>query len=108
MRPLIREGFGDTVLAYVDAVTDNKTLPKGKRKRLQIEHAAPLPHGAELVKLADKIANLRGMADCPPTDWSHERIADYFKWATAVVASIRGTHSGLEALFDAVHTRLPK
>ena len=41
----------------MDAVTDDKSLPKAERKRQQVEHAAHVPHGAKLIKLADKTAN---------------------------------------------------
>ena len=51
-------------------VTDDKSLPKAERKRLQVEHAAGISAPAKLVKLADKISNLRDVADCPPPDWS--------------------------------------
>jgi len=102
-RAIVLERFGDTVLAYVDAVTDDNELEKTERKRRQIEHAASLAHGARLVKLADKTANLRDIARCPPTDWSEDRIREYFAWAAAVVDQIRGTNARLEALFDAAH-----
>jgi guanosine-3',5'-bis(diphosphate) 3'-pyrophosphohydrolase len=99
-RALLRERFGPQVLAYVEAVTDDKSLPKDERKRLQVEHAAHAPHGAKLVKLADKIANLRDIAATPPADWSVERRHEYFAWASSVVDRLRGTHPVLEALFD--------
>jgi guanosine-3',5'-bis(diphosphate) 3'-pyrophosphohydrolase len=102
-RRILRERFGDTVLAYVDAVSDDKSLPKAERKRQQIEHAARIPHGARLVKLADKTANLRDIARCPPIDWEPARIREYFAWAAAVVGQMRGTNAKLEALFDAAH-----
>jgi guanosine-3',5'-bis(diphosphate) 3'-pyrophosphohydrolase len=107
-QPTVEEGrrnlldrFGANVLGHVDAVTDDKSLAKDERKRLQVEHAARLSLGARLVKLADKTANLRDVSRDPPTGWSRERIDAYFAWATAVVGRMRGTHAGLEALFDA-------
>ena len=106
-RQIVRERFGETVLAYVNAVTDDKSLHEAERKLLQIEHAAHLAHGARLVKLADKTANLRDIVLSPPTDWTHQRIARYFAWAADVVAPMRGTHAGLEALFDAAHENAP-
>ena len=99
-RALLRERFGPQVLAFVEAVTDDKSLPKDQRKRLQVEHAAHAPHGAKLVKLADKIANLRDIAATPPADWSVERRREYLAWASSVVDRLRGTHAVLEALFD--------
>jgi len=106
-RDALRRRFGDAVLRLVDSVTDDKTLPKAERKRLQVEHAARVPHGARLIKLADKIANLRDLAECPPADWPAYRRREYFDWAATVVDRLRGTHAGLEALFDAAHALGP-
>lgn len=104
-RAILLQRFGPQVLALVEAVTDDKALPKDERKRLQLEHAAHAPHGAKLVKLADKIANLRDIAATPPADWSLERRREYLAWASSVVDRLRGTHPGLEMLFDEVHAR---
>jgi len=95
--------FSKDVADIVMEVTDDKTLPKAERKRLQVEHAAHISHRAKLVKLADKICNLRDIATSPPADWSLERKQEYFDWAKAVVDGLRGVHPGLEALFDEVH-----
>lgn len=100
-RSEIRERFGAEVLALVDALTDDKALPKPERKRQQVAHAAHLPHRAKLVKLADKTANLRDIARCPPQHWEPARVDAYFDWATQVVGQLRGTHAGLEAGFAA-------
>jgi GTP diphosphokinase / guanosine-3',5'-bis(diphosphate) 3'-diphosphatase len=106
-RRILEARFGPAVQAYVDAVTDDKALPKAERKRRQVEHAAHIPHGARLVKLADKTCNLRDIAASPPADWSQQRRREYFDWARTVVDRIRGTHPGLEALFDAAWQRRP-
>jgi guanosine-3',5'-bis(diphosphate) 3'-pyrophosphohydrolase len=81
--------------------------PKAERKRLQIEHAAGISQAARLVKLADKICNLRDVAASPPRGWPLERRQEYFDWAKQVVDRMRGTHAGLEALFDRVHAARP-
>jgi GTP diphosphokinase / guanosine-3',5'-bis(diphosphate) 3'-diphosphatase len=95
--------FGKDVADLVMEVTDDKTLPKAERKRLQVEHAVHISRRAKLVKLADKICNLRDIAASPPADWSLERKQEYFDWAKAVVDGLRGVHPALEALFDVVY-----
>jgi len=55
----IEEYFGPVVRSLVQEVTDDKTLPKPERKRLQIEHAPHLSTGAKRIKLADKISNIK-------------------------------------------------
>ena len=107
-RQLLGERFGAQVLALVDAVTDDKSLPKAERKRQQVEHAAHIPHGAKLIKLADKTANLRDLAQFPPADWPAFRRRDYFDWAAQVIAQVRGAHPQLEALFDQAYAQRPE
>jgi guanosine-3',5'-bis(diphosphate) 3'-pyrophosphohydrolase len=96
----LRQQFGDEITGIVLEVTDDKLLPKAERKRLQIEHAAHASPKAKLVKLADKICNLRDIATSPPSDWSMERKREYFDWAAKVVAGCRGENAGLEIAFD--------
>ncbi len=107
-RDLLHERFGLQVLAYVEAVSDDKSLPKAERKRLQLEHAAHAPRGARLIKLADKSANLRDIIEFPPADWPTFRRREYFDWAARVIAQLRGTHPRLEAIFDAAHACRPE
>ena len=99
--------FGDDVTAIVLEVSDDKSLPKAERKRLQVEHAPTISRRAKLVKLADKIANLRDIAASPPADWSLKRQQEYFDWAKAVVDGLRGIHPTLERIFDEAYKRRP-
>ena len=92
--------FGKVVAGIVAEVTDDKRLPKPERKRLQVEHAPHISSQAKLVKLADKICNLRDVVDAPPAHWPLERRRAYFEWAKAVIDGLRGAHPGLERLFD--------
>lgn len=103
----IESRFGLAVRDVVLEVTDDKRLPKSERKRLQVVHAAGTSESARLVKLADKICNLRDVAASPPVGWDLERQQAYFDWAREVVDQIRGTHAGLEALFDAAYAQRP-
>lgn len=65
----IEEHFGKTIRDIVAEVSDDKSLPKQERKRLQIEHAKRTSHKAKLVKLADKLYNLRDLERSLPTGW---------------------------------------
>ena len=99
--------FGKDVADIVLEVTDDKALPKAERKRLQIEHAAHISRRAKLVKLADKICNLRDISASPPAGWSVDRKREYFDWAKSVVDELRGVHPGLEHLFDKAYDGRP-
>ncbi|NXL27854.1 MESH1 pyrophosphohydrolase, partial [Glaucidium brasilianum] len=93
----IEERFGVEVRRVVEEVTDDKALPKMERKRLQIERAPSSSPRAKLVKLADKLYNLRDLNRCTPQGWSAQRVQEYFQWAARVVAGLRGTSPALEA-----------
>lgn len=103
---LARE-FGPEIAAIVAEVTDDKRLPKPERKRLQVERAPGSTPRAKLVKLADKICNLRDVRDSPPAHWPLERRQAYFEWARTVIDGIRGAHPALEKLFDEAYRAKP-
>jgi guanosine-3',5'-bis(diphosphate) 3'-pyrophosphohydrolase len=94
--------FGPEVREVVAEITDDKQLPKAERKRLQIVHAPQLSTRAKLVKLADKIANVRSIIDTPPAEWSLERKREYLDWSERVVAGCRGSNAALERAFDEI------
>ncbi len=103
----LRRHFGEAITAVVLEVSDDKSLPKAERKRLQVEHAAHISREAQLVKLADKICNLRDIVTSPPANWTLERKQAYFDWAKAVVDGLRDVHPKLEQLFDAAAEKRP-
>ena len=98
--------FGKRIASVVLEVTDDKRLPKHERKQRQVDHAPHLSRKAKLVKLADKIANLRDMFEAPPARWSHRRKHQYFQWASRVIEGLRGTHPELERIFDGLVARV--
>ena len=104
----LRKAFGTRVAKIVLEVTDNKRLRKHTRKRMQVEHAPALSRGAKLVKLADKICNLRDLGDRPPVGWDKKRRREYFDWARRVTDGVRGTNRRLEAAFDQAYARRPR
>jgi GTP diphosphokinase / guanosine-3',5'-bis(diphosphate) 3'-diphosphatase len=103
----IEAAFGSEIAAVVVEVTDDKSLPKHERKRLQIEHSGVISDRAKLVKLADKICNLRDITRSPPVDWPIDRKRDYFSWAQQVVEKMRGQSAALDALVDVELARRP-
>ncbi len=103
----LRERFGRKVAELVAEVSDDKSLLAEERKALQIEHAPHLSKRAKLVKLADKICNLRDVVTNPPHDWPLARRCKYFDWARAVVDGLRGVDRRLESLFDTAYAARP-
>jgi len=103
----LREQFGKEVADVVLEVTDDKTLDKAERKALQVAHAHRLSVRAKLVKLADKICNLRDIVSNPPATWPLVRKQEYYEWAKRVIDGLRGAHPGLERVFDREYARKP-
>ena len=96
----IRAEFGEDVLALVLEVTDDKSLPRQVRKQLQVQTAPHKTHSAKLLKLADKICNVRDILTSPPTAWSLARRREYLLWTEQVVAGLRGVNARLESQYD--------
>ena len=99
--------FGLGIRDIVVEVTDDTRLPRAERKHLQVLHAPGLSDAAKMVKLADKICNLRDIAANPPSNWDLARRQQYFDWARQVVEGVRGVHSGLEKAFDEACSKRP-
>lgn len=103
----LRGEFGTEVADIVAEVTDTKWVGKVARKQIQVSRAGNASHRAKLVKIADKIANLRDIISSPPADWTDERKRQYFDWARSVIDRLRGTNERLERRFDALYRQLP-
>ena len=94
--------FGPEVRGVVEEVTDDSSVPKPERKRLQVQRAASLSRRAKLVRIADKIANVHDVLHAPPSDWSLDWRLSYIDWTERVVDRCRGCHPRLEAHYDDV------
>lgn len=103
----LEQVFGKAIRDIVMDVTDEEGLSRTARKQAQIDNAASISDKAKLIKLADKISNLRDVINNPPADWTLVRRQEYFDWARRVIDQVRGVHPGLEALFDDVYSHKP-
>ena len=99
-------GFGSDVAALVLEVTDDKSLPKAERKRLQIVNAPQQSVRAQMIKLADKISNLRSILASPPADWTDQRKREYFEWAKRVVDGLTAPNPVLKQEFERLHRQV--
>ena len=100
-REELEQQFGRFVSDIVAEVTDDKSLSKSERKRLQILNTPHKSESARLVKLADKTSNLRSLAASPPADWDDARRLAYIEWAEQVAASCKGLRRELDEAFEA-------
>ena len=104
----ITENFGEHVCSIVREVTDDKSLEKQERKRLQVVNGPGKSKEAKLVKLSDKLYNLRDLERCKPEFWSEERKTEYFRWAKQVVDAVRSNGSVNKALEDELDAMFEK
>lgn len=91
------ERFGERICRLVLEVTDDKSLEKLERKRLQVIRAPTKSDGAKMVKIADKIANLRDFKS-PPVGWSEARIGAYIQFSEMVARGCAGANEVLDQL----------
>jgi guanosine-3',5'-bis(diphosphate) 3'-pyrophosphohydrolase len=96
----LAQRFGTRVAGLVEEVTDDMTLAKSERRRLQVIEAPKKSPGAKLIKIADKISNIRVRIFFEPDIEQREELEDYLAWAAQVVDGCRGVNARLDALFD--------
>lgn len=92
--------FGGRVAGIVQECTDDMGLPQSERRRRQAADAGKKSAGAKLVKIADKISNVRARLYPDPTPEQRADLADYLAFAVDVVKGLRGVNGTLDSLFD--------
>ncbi|MCP8936902.1 HD domain-containing protein [Alsobacter sp. SYSU M60028] len=97
---MITAHFNQGVTDLVLEVTDDKSLDKAERKRLQVENAPRKSPRAAILKLADKTSNLRAVARSPGEDWSVARRLEYVAWARRVVEGLPQANGWLKGEFE--------
>jgi guanosine-3',5'-bis(diphosphate) 3'-pyrophosphohydrolase len=99
----IHSEFGPRVAALVAEVTDDKSLQKAERKRLQVAHAPHISAQAALIKISDKISNVLDLVRDPPPHWDHARKLAYLDWSEAVIGALPASHPALiQAFHEAI------
>ncbi len=91
--------FGEDIAGLVKEATDDTSLPKQMRKQLQIDHAPHKSERAKILKLADKISNIRSILYSPP-DWPLSRKQEYLVWSDDVAQGLKGVNSWIDELYD--------
>jgi (p)ppGpp synthase/HD superfamily hydrolase len=99
-REELAQKFSERVAALVVEVTDDMTLPKDQRRQKQVNDAPKKSPGAKMIKIADKISNIRARIHPQPNQVEREDLIDYVAWAEKVVAGCRGVNAMLDRTFD--------
>ena len=99
---------GDRIPRAIDGAEASRRVAWAKfheeldhAQRLQVVNASKISARAQIIKLADKISNVRAILTSPPADWSLERQREYLEWATKVVNNLSVANPVLKADFDA-------
>jgi len=80
----IKECFGKSVADIVLEVSDDKSLPKLTRKKLQVSKISQKSFGARMIKIGDKLSNTAELLIDPPTGWSSIQIIGYISWSEKI------------------------
>ena len=99
-REELAEKFGERVAALVVEVTDDMLLSKPQRRQKQIEDAPHKSPDAKLIKIADKISNIRARIHSDASAEERADLTDYVDWSEQVVAGCRGVNAALDGMFD--------
>ena len=99
-REELAEKFSPRVASLVVEVTDDMTLPKPERRQRQITDAPHKSPDAKLIKIADKVSNIRARILSDPSEAERADLIDYTAWAEKVVAGCRGGNVALDRTFD--------
>ena len=99
-REELTEKFNERVANLVAEVTDDMGLPKSTRRRLQVVESPGKSASAKLLKIADKISNIRARIHSDPSAEERADLIDYVDWAEQVVAGCRGGNAALDRMFD--------
>ena len=99
-REELAQKFSKRVAALVVEVTDDMSLPKDQRRQQQIIDAPNKSSGAKLIKIADKISNIRARILPRPTQDERDDLFDYIAFAAKVVAGCFGVNAMLDQTFE--------
>jgi guanosine-3',5'-bis(diphosphate) 3'-pyrophosphohydrolase len=99
-RAELAQKFSERVASLVVEVTDDMSLPQPERRRRQVVDAPHKSPDAKLIKIADKISNIRARTLSEPSPEERADLSDYVSWAQQVVAGCRGGNPWLDRAFD--------
>ncbi len=92
----IENRYGKIVSQYVQEMTVKKELTLKEQKKYQIIQAFHQTPSVAVIKLSDKLSNLKTLAQTPPASWSRDRIDQYFQWAQSVIENLPEANSFLK------------
>lgn len=73
----VEERFGSRVCRMVEALSDDKSLPRPRRRAITLEELPEMDAQVKVIKLADLSSNIKLL----PPNWSDERKLEYLEWS---------------------------
>ena len=73
----VTERFGPRVCGFVQALSDDKSLPRQRRRELTLQELPAMDPLVHVIKLADLASNIKLL----PPNWSEERKVEYLEWS---------------------------
>lgn len=91
--------FGPKIGGIVAEVSNNMNLDSASRKVQELACISNLSIEAKLVKLADKIANIRDVSTMPPVGWTLDKKESYFDFSLEIAKSAKDASPRLFEVF---------
>ncbi|MER3430131.1 MAG: phosphohydrolase [Blastocatellia bacterium] len=89
--------FSGSIADVVAELSDDKSLPEAERRLRQTASAANLSRRAKVIRIADKISNLKQLKNRPNAE-SDDSLARYVEWTSGMLPMLSGVSPRLEAL----------
>jgi (p)ppGpp synthase/HD superfamily hydrolase len=91
----IENFYGKRVRLTVEELTNDPHLSIEENKKRQVEKAPHLSIDAKVIKLADRLYNVRDLRIATP-NWTKAKLRSYVEWAQKLLDALRGINQGLE------------
>lgn len=80
----LKQFFGIEIASLVLEVSNDMSLSSIERRIYESRKVAELSNSAKIIKLADKLANIRDVSTMPPVGWTKEKKKEYFDFALII------------------------
>jgi guanosine-3',5'-bis(diphosphate) 3'-pyrophosphohydrolase len=91
----VSERFGPRVCELVEALSDDKSLPRARRRELVLQALPSCGRDVKVVKLADLTSNIKHL----PDSWSVARKWEYLEWSERAATICGETSEPLAKLY---------
>jgi guanosine-3',5'-bis(diphosphate) 3'-pyrophosphohydrolase len=91
----VESRFGPRVRAWVEALSDDKSLPRPRRRQITLEELPQTDAQVKVIKLADLSSNIALL----PPNWSDERKLEYLEWSERAATICSSSCQALSELY---------